>query len=61
VQSTEAPSYALSFAAHGGEERTAAIPSPTRGDARPEADALAVIARGPRIVQVTDDGDPRGG
>ena len=57
VQSTEAPSYALSFAA-GTVVTTAS--SDTRADGMatrsPDADALAVIRNGAsRIVQVTDD------
>jgi threonine dehydratase len=57
VQSTEAPSYALSFAA-GTVVTTAS--SDTRADGvatrSPDADALAVIRKGAsRIVQVTDD------
>src|SRR6476619_2766510 len=57
VQSTEAPSFALSFAA-GTVVRTNS--SNTRADGMatrvPDADALAVIRKGAsRIVQVTDD------
>jgi len=57
VQSTEAPSYALSFAA-GTVVRTNS--SDTRADGMatrvPDADALAIIRKGTsRIVQVTDD------
>src|SRR6202140_1825154 len=57
VQSTEAPSYALSFAA-GMVVRTNS--SDTRADGiatrAPDADALAIIRKGAsRIVQVTDD------
>jgi threonine dehydratase len=57
VQSTEAPSYALSFAA-GTVVRTNS--SNTRADGMatrvPDADALAIIRKGAsRIVQVTDD------
>jgi len=57
VQSTEAPSYALSFAA--GEIATTAT-SNTRADGMatriPDADAFALIRKGAsRIVQVTDD------
>jgi threonine dehydratase len=57
VQSTEAPSYALSFAA-GTVVTTAS--SDTRADGMatrsPDADALAVIRKGAsHIVQVTDD------
>ncbi|MCA6122170.1 threonine dehydratase [Bradyrhizobium sp. WSM 1704] len=57
VQSTEAPSYALSFAA--GTIVTTAT-SNTRADGMatriPDADALALIRKGAsRIVQVTDD------
>jgi threonine dehydratase len=57
VQSTEAPSYALSFAA-GTVVRTNS--SDTRADGMatrvPDADALAIIRKGAsRIVQVTDD------
>ncbi|MGB9118416.1 threonine dehydratase [Bradyrhizobium sp.] len=57
VQSTEAPSYALSFAA-GTVVKTNS--SNTRADGMatrvPDADALAIIRRGAsRIVQVTDD------
>jgi threonine dehydratase len=57
VQSTEAPSYALSFAA-GMVVRTNS--SNTRADGiatrAPDADALAIIRKGAsRIVQVTDD------
>jgi threonine dehydratase len=57
VQSTEAPSYALSFAA-------GRVVSTNSGDTRadgmatrvPDADALAIIAHGAsRILQVTDD------
>src|SRR5450432_1074866 len=57
VQSTEAPSYALSFAA--GTVVTTET-SNTRADGLatrvPDADALAIIRKGAsRIVQVTDD------
>ncbi len=57
VQSTEAPSFALSFAA-GTVVRTNS--SNTRADGMatraPDADALAIIRKGAsRIVQVTDD------
>ena len=57
VQSTEAPSFALSFAA-GTVVRTNS--SNTRADGMatrvPDADALAMIRKGAsRIVQVTDD------
>ena len=57
VQSTEAPSYALSFAA-GTVVRTNS--SNTRADGMatrvPDAEALAIIRKGAsRIVQVTDD------
>ena len=57
VQSTEAPSYALSFAA--GTVVTTETAN-TRADGMatriPDADALAVIRKGAdRIVQVTDD------
>jgi threonine dehydratase len=57
VQSTEAPSYALSFAA-GMVVRTNS--SDTRADGMatrvPDADALAIIRKGAsRIVQVTDE------
>ena len=57
VQSTEAPSYALSFAA-GRVVSTNS--SDTRADGMatrvPDADALAIIAHGAsRILQVTDD------
>jgi threonine dehydratase len=57
VQSTEAPSYALSFAA-GGIVTTET--SNTRADGMatriPDADALAIIRKGAsRIVQVSDD------
>jgi threonine dehydratase len=57
VQSTEAPSYALSFAA-GAVVRTNS--SNTRADGMatrvPDADALEVIRKGAsRIVQVTDE------
>src|SRR3954447_4294642 len=57
VQSTEAPSYALSFAA-GVLMRTNS--SNTRADGiatrAPDADALAIIRKGAsRIVQITDD------
>jgi threonine dehydratase len=57
VQSTEAPSFALSFAA-GMVVRTNS--SNTRADGMatraPDADALAIIRKGAsRIVQVTDD------
>ena len=65
VQSTEAPSYALSFAAGTvvttNSSNTLADGMATRV---PDADALAIIRKGAsRIVQVTDDeiarGDPR--
>jgi threonine dehydratase len=57
VQSTEAPSYALSFAAG---KVVATNSSNTLADGMatrvPDADALAIIRRGAsRIVQVTDD------
>lgn len=57
VQSTEAPSYALSFAARAvmntNSSNTLADGMATRA---PDADALAVILKGAsRIVQVTDD------
>ncbi|HET6838632.1 MAG TPA: threonine dehydratase [Bradyrhizobium sp.] len=57
VQSTEAPSYALSFAA-GTVVRTNS--SDTRADGMatrvPDADALAIMRKGAsRIVQVTDE------
>ena len=57
VQSTEAPSYALSFAA-GTVVRTNS--SNTRADGMatrvPDAEAVAIICKGAsRIVQVTDD------
>jgi threonine dehydratase len=57
VQSTEAPSYALSFAA-GTVVRTNS--SDTRADGMatrvPDADALSIIRKGAsRIVQVSDD------
>jgi threonine dehydratase len=57
VQSTEAPSYALSFAA-GTVVKTNS--SDTRADGMatrvPDPDALAIIAKGAsRILQVTDD------
>ncbi len=57
VQSTEAPSYALSFAAG---KVVSTNSSDTRADGMatrvPDADALAIIAHGAsRIVQVTDD------
>ena len=56
MQSTEAPSYALSFAA-GTVVRT---PRNTMADGMatrvPDADALAIIRKGAsRIAQVTDD------
>jgi threonine dehydratase len=57
VQSTEAPSYALSFAA-GTVVTTATSNTFADGMATriPDADALAIIRRGAsRIVQVTDD------
>jgi len=57
VQSTEAPSYALSFAA-GTVVATATSNTFADGMATriPDADALAIIRRGAsRIVQVTDD------
>jgi threonine dehydratase len=57
VQSTEAPSYALSFAA-GTVVTTATSTTLADGMATriPDADALAIIRRGvSRIVQVTDD------
>jgi threonine dehydratase len=57
VQSTEAPSYALSFAA-GTVVTTAASNTLADGMATriPDADALAIIRKGAsRIVQVTDD------
>jgi len=57
VQSTEAPSYALSFAA-GTVVRTNSSDTPADGMATrvPDADALAIIRKGAsRIVQVTDD------
>jgi threonine dehydratase len=57
VQSTEAPSYALSFAA-GTVVRTNSSNTLADGMATrvPDADALAIIRRGAsRIVQVTDD------
>ena len=65
VQSTEAPSYALSFAAGTvvttNSSNTLADGMATRV---PDADALAIIRKGAsRIVQVTDGeigrGDPR--
>ncbi|HEY4985436.1 MAG TPA: pyridoxal-phosphate dependent enzyme, partial [Bradyrhizobium sp.] len=57
VQSTAAPSYALSFAAG---KVVSTNSSDTRADGMatrvPDADALAIIAHGAsRIVQVTDD------
>lgn len=57
VQSTEAPSYALSFAAgkvlNTNSSNTQADGMATRN---PDADALAIILRGAsRIVQVSDD------
>ena len=57
VQSTEAPSYALSFAASAvvntNSSNTLADGMATRA---PDADALAIILKGAsRIVQVTDD------
>jgi threonine dehydratase len=57
VQSTEAPSYALSFAA-GTVVRTNSSNTLADGLATrvPDADALAIIRKGAsRIVQVTDD------
>jgi threonine dehydratase len=57
VQSTEAPSYALSFAA-GTVVRTSSSNTLADGLATraPDADALAIIRKGAsRIVQVTDD------
>jgi threonine dehydratase len=57
VQSTEAPSYALSFAA-GTVVRTNSSNTLADGMATrvPDADALAIIRRGAsHIVQVTDD------
>jgi threonine dehydratase len=57
VQSTEAPSYALSFAA-GTVVTTASNKTLADGMATrvPDADALAIIRKGAsRIVQVTDD------
>ena len=57
VQSTEAPSYALSFAA-GTVVTTATSTTLADGMATriPDPDALAIIRRGAsRIVQVTDD------
>src|SRR6266850_1382028 len=57
VQSTEAPSYALSFAA-GTVVRTNSSDTLADGMATrfPDADALAIIRKGTsRIVQVTDD------
>ena len=57
VQSTEAPSYALSFAA-GTVVTTATSDTFADGMATriPDADALAIIRKGTsRIVQVTDD------
>jgi threonine dehydratase len=57
VQSTEAPSYALSFAA-GMVVRTNSSNTLADGMATrvPDADALAIIRKGAsRIVQVTDD------
>ena len=65
VQSTEAPSYALSFAA-GTVVKTNSSNTLADGMATrvPDADALAIIRKGAsRIVQVSDDeigrGDPR--
>src|SRR6266850_3807765 len=57
VQSTEAPSYALSFAAGAVVTTTT---SNTRADGVatriPDADAVAIICKGAsRVVQVTDD------
>src|SRR5450631_3717101 len=57
VQSTEAPSYALSFAA-GTVVRTSSSNTLADGIATrvPDAEALAIIRKGAsRIVQVTDD------
>src|SRR5712672_4089193 len=57
VQATEAPSYALSFAA-GKVVRTNSSDTLADGMATrvPDADALAIIRKGAsRIVQVTDD------
>src|SRR5712672_396495 len=57
VQSTEAPSYALSFAA-GTVVRTNSSDTLADGMATriPDADAVAIIRKGAsRIVQVTDD------
>jgi threonine dehydratase len=57
VQSTEAPSYALSFAA-GTVVTTATSNTLADGMATriPDADALAIVRKGAsRIVQVTDD------
>jgi threonine dehydratase len=57
VQSTEAPSYALSFAA-GTVVTTATCTTLADGMATriPDSDALAIIRRGAsRVVQVTDD------
>ena len=58
VQSTEAPSYALSFAAGtvvSTEHQQYAAPTAWRR-AVPDPDALAIIRKGAsRIVQVTDD------
>jgi threonine dehydratase len=57
VQSTEAPSFALSFAA-GTVVRTNSSNTLADGMATrvPDADALAIIRKGAsRIVQVTDD------
>jgi threonine dehydratase len=57
VQSTEAPSYALSFAA-GSVVRTNSSDTLADGIATrvPDPDALAIIRKGAsRIVQVTDD------
>ena len=57
VQSTEAPSYALSFAA-GAVVRTNSSDTLADGMATrvPDPDALAIIRKGAsRIVQVTDD------
>src|ERR1700722_4735944 len=57
VQSTEAPSYALSFAAGTVVKTSSANPLADGLPARsPDAEALAVIRKGAsRIVQVTDD------
>lgn len=57
VQSTEAPSYALSFAA-GAVVRTNSSNTLADGLATrvPDADALAILRKGAsRIIQVTDD------